>query len=145
MLKIYSLSPVRKSRYTSVGIRIRKASRIRSECFRANPITEAICLFCFILSAVQIHPTAAAPASSVRAAYRTFSNRWRFSSEEGNEETDGVIELAAPESPSWSAETGIYTITGVKVASVASHAVGETLSTLPRGIYVVNGRKVLVR
>lgn len=67
------------------------------------------------------------------------------SSEEGSEETDGVIELAAPESPSWSAETGIYTITGVKVASVASHAVGETLSTLPRGIYVVNGRKVLVR
>lgn len=70
-----------------------------------------------------------------------------FQTESDNEggETDGVIELAAPESPSWPAQTGIYTITGMKVATVDSHAVGEALSTLPHGIYVVNGRKVLVK
>ena len=61
------------------------------------------------------------------------------------EDVDGMIVLTAPESPSWPVQTGIYTITGVKVASVAGDNVRETLSTLPSGIYVINGKKVLVR
>ena len=66
------------------------------------------------------------------------------SDKEGGE-TDGVIELAAPESPSLPAQTGIYTITGMKVATVDSRAVNETLSALPHGLYIVNGKKVLVK
>lgn len=82
-----------------------------------------------------------------RDGAKMFVASYIFQTESDNEggETDGVIELAAPESPSWPAQTGIYTITGMKVATVDSHAVGETLSTLPHGIYIVNGRKVLVK
>ena len=64
--------------------------------------------------------------------------------EEGKE-ADGIVELAAPVSPSMPTNIGVYTLSGVKVATVSAHSVKEVLSTLPKGIYIVNGRKVLVR
>ena len=64
--------------------------------------------------------------------------------EEGKK-TDGVIEIAAPVSPSMPTHIGVYTLSGVKVASVDASSLNEVLSTLPKGLYIINGKKVLVR
>jgi hypothetical protein len=64
--------------------------------------------------------------------------------EEGKK-TDGVIEIAAPVSPSMPTHLGVYTLSGVKVASVDASSLNEVLSTLPKGLYIINGKKVLVR
>ena len=63
--------------------------------------------------------------------------------DDDSNQSDGIIELAAPVSPSWPAGIGIYNLSGVKVATVTDGHLDEALSALPKGIYVVNGKKFL--
>ena len=54
-------------------------------------------------------------------------------------ETDGIDALSNPTSP-----TEIYTLSGIKV-NTNGESVQQVLGTLPRGIYLVGGKKVVIR
>lgn len=51
----------------------------------------------------------------------------------------GIDDLTIAKQPTASAKKGVYSLTGVKLSD------GNDLSNLPKGIYVVDGKKVMKR
>lgn len=68
-----------------------------------------------------------------------YLKHWNVSIKQDYDTSTGIDDLTIAKQPTASAKKGVYSLTGVKLSD------GNDLSNLPKGIYVVDGKKVMKR
>lgn len=68
-----------------------------------------------------------------------YLKHWNVSIKQDYDTSTGIDDLTIAKQPTASAKKGFYSLTGVKLSD------GNDLSNLPKGIYVVDGKKVMKR
>lgn len=68
-----------------------------------------------------------------------YLKHWNVSIKQDYDTSTGIDDLTLAKQPTASAKKGVYSLTGVKLSDA------NDLSNLPKGIYVVDGKKVMKR
>ena len=63
----------------------------------------------------------------------------------GDEDTLGILTITADDRASSPNRTGIYTLDGQKIGTASDVSDSENLKALQPGLYIVNGKKVVIK